>query len=132
MCVCVTKPVVVQLRCHVTALILITLIFLLQYCRQVWLGLYDNSMSSQTESREENKVKDFMAQKYERKRWYVAPSDSLLDKARKLNEASISKQQTKPLKSLLGENAPRLVINNQVNTIMCYPAEEIRCVFDDN
>ena len=90
------------------------LIFIFQYCRQVWLGLYDNSMSSQTESREENKVKDFMAQKYERKRWYVAPSDSLLDKARKLNEGSISKQQTKPLKALLGENAPRLVVNNQV------------------
>ena len=83
-----------------------------QYCRQVWLGLYDNSMSSQTESREENKVKDFMSQKYERKRWYVAPSESLQEKARKLNESVITKQQTKPLKSLLGENAPRLVVGN--------------------
>ena len=73
-------------------------------------------MSSQTESREENKVKDFMSQKYERKRWYVAPNESLQEKARKLNESVISKQQTKPLKSLLGENAPRLVVgNNQVN-----------------
>ena len=93
---------------------------LFQYCRQVWLGLYDNSMSSQSESREENKVKDFMSQKYERKRWYVAPNESLQERARKLNESVITKQQTKPLKSLLGENAPRLVVgNNQVNIYQC-------------
>ena len=77
-------------------------------------------MSSQSESREENKVKDFMSQKYERKRWYVAPNESLQERARKLNESVITKQQTKPLKSLLGENAPRLVVgNNQVNIYQC-------------
>lgn len=82
-----------------------------EYCRKVWLGLYDNSLSSQTEGRDESKVKDFMTQKYERKRYYVAPTESMKDEAVRMNEAVISKTPgTKPLKSLLGENAPKLQV----------------------
>lgn len=54
-----------------------------------------------------------MAQKYERKRYYVAPTDSMKDEAKRMNESAITKAPgTKPLKSLLGENAPKLQVGN--------------------
>jgi hypothetical protein len=55
-----------------------------------------------------------MAQKYERKRYYVAPSDSMKDEAKRMNESAITTKTpgTKPLKSLLGENAPKLHVGN--------------------
>lgn len=58
-----------------------------------------------------------MAQKYERKRYYVAPTDTMKEEAKRMNESAISKQPgTRPLKSLLGENAPRLQVGQtQVN-----------------
>ncbi|XP_045201377.2 arf-GAP domain and FG repeat-containing protein 1-like isoform X5 [Mercenaria mercenaria] len=86
-----------------------------EYCRKVWLGLYDNRLGSQTEGRDEAKVKDFMSQKYERKRYYVAPSDSMKEEAKRMNESAITATKapgTKPLKSLLGENAPKLQVGN--------------------
>lgn len=85
--------------------------YIFQFCRKVWLGLYDDRLGTQTESRDESKVKDFMAQKYERKRYYVAPTDTMKEEAKRMNESAISKTPgTRPLKSLLGENAPRLQV----------------------
>lgn len=88
-----------------------------QFCRKVWLGLYDSRSGTEPDSREEQKVRDFMVQKYERKRFYVAPTEAMKDNARQMNEASLNKQPTtKPLKSLLGENVPKLrVHSNQVS-----------------
>lgn len=40
------------------------------YCRRVWLGLCDNSI----QYKDEQQVKDFMIDKYERKRYYIDPS----------------------------------------------------------
>ncbi|KAH3804057.1 hypothetical protein DPMN_132334 [Dreissena polymorpha] len=90
-----------------------------EYCRKVWLGLYDNRLGNQAESRDETKVKEFMAQKYERKRYYVAPTDSMKEEARRMNEAGAVVKPppgTRPLKSLLGENAPKLQVGAQVRT----------------
>ena len=50
-----------------------------------------------------------MTQKYEKKRWYVAPTEGMKEEAKRQNEL---KQETKPLKSVLGNNVPQLVINN--------------------
>lgn len=89
------------------------LFLLLQFCKKVWLGLYDPRSGQEYDSREEHKVKDFMIQKYERKRWHVPPTDALKEEARRLNESAFNKQiTTKPLRSLLGENAPKLVVQN--------------------
>ncbi|KAL3846513.1 hypothetical protein ACJMK2_017493 [Sinanodonta woodiana] len=85
-----------------------------EFCRKVWLGLYDTKAGLEPDSREEQKVKDFMLQKYEKKRYYVAPTEVMKDEARQINEGALNKQPaTKPLKALLGENAPRLVVDNQ-------------------
>lgn len=43
-----------------------------EYCRQIWLGLYDPSHPH--DSKDEQQVKDFMVAKYERKRYYVDPT----------------------------------------------------------
>ncbi|XP_069104506.1 arf-GAP domain and FG repeat-containing protein 1-like isoform X2 [Argopecten irradians] len=84
------------------------------FCRKVYLGLYDSRSGPEPDAREEQKVKDFMVQKYERKRFYVAPTDAMKEEAKQMNEAAMNKQpQTKPLKSLLGNNAPALVVSNQ-------------------
>ncbi|KAK3577992.1 hypothetical protein CHS0354_013655 [Potamilus streckersoni] len=85
-----------------------------EFCRKVWLGLYDAKAGLEPDSREEQKVKEFMLQKYEKKRYYVAPTEAMKEEARQINEGALNKQPaTKPLKALLGENAPRLVVDNQ-------------------
>lgn len=45
-----------------------------EYCRHVWLGTYDARLMPENESNDEQRVKDFLIQKYERKRWYVDPA----------------------------------------------------------
>ena len=61
-----------------------------------------------------------MVQKYENKRFYVAPTESLREEARRMNEAVLSKQpQAKPLRTLLGSDATKLVVgSNQVKEIL--------------
>lgn len=43
------------------------------YCRRVWLGLFDGVAPTET-ARDEQTVKDFMIDKYERKRHYLDPA----------------------------------------------------------
>lgn len=61
-------------------------------------------MPAEPESRDEQKVKDFMIQKYERKRWYTPPQQVEAN-------TSNSTPDPKPLKHLLGENSTNIVIN---------------------
>lgn len=86
-----------------------------EFCRKVWLGLYDSKKDqAEPDSRDEQKIKDFMAQKYERKRWYQAPTDSMKEEARQINESATNRQPpTRQLKTLLGEKTPQLVVKNQ-------------------
>jgi len=54
----------------------------------VWLGLHDGRSLSGFETRDEARMKDIMAQRYEKKRWYVQPTDEMYNEARTLNSAS--------------------------------------------
>lgn len=97
--------------------VLVFIIFFIWFCnqlnRKVYLGLYDNRTWPEPDSRDEQRVRDFMVQKYENKRFYVAPTEAMREEARRMNDAALSKQpQTKPLRALLGENATKLVIGN--------------------
>ncbi|CAH1781941.1 unnamed protein product [Owenia fusiformis] len=81
------------------------------YCRKVWLGLYDSRSGAEPDSRDENKVKEFMSQKYEKKRWYVAPNESMKEEAKHMNQAAIdNKADTKSIRTI-APNAPKLVVN---------------------
>ncbi|KAM4876231.1 arf-GAP domain and FG repeat-containing protein 2 isoform 2-T2 [Sylvia borin] len=42
-------------------------------CRRVWLGTFDPRTSLLPDSRDPQKVKEFLQEKYEKKRWYLAP-----------------------------------------------------------
>ena len=59
--------------------------FFFQLCQKVWLGLYDNRTHLEPDSKDENKIRDFMAQKYEKKRYYVAPTETMYEEAKKMN-----------------------------------------------
>ncbi|XP_072330083.1 arf-GAP domain and FG repeat-containing protein 1-like isoform X3 [Scyliorhinus torazame] len=42
-----------------------------EVCKQIWLGLYDDRSSVYPDFRNPQKVKDFLQEKYEKKRWFV-------------------------------------------------------------
>jgi len=74
------------------------------WCSRVWLGTYD-AAANPMDYKDDEKIKDFMIQKYERKRYYVesnersavprsSPSVSSL--------SSTSSAENKPLSSLIG------------------------------
>ncbi|KAB5550053.1 hypothetical protein PHYPO_G00049220 [Pangasianodon hypophthalmus] len=47
-----------------------------EVCKQIWLGLYDDRSSAVPDFREPQKVKEFLQEKYEKKRWYVPPDQA--------------------------------------------------------
>ncbi|XP_054599384.1 arf-GAP domain and FG repeat-containing protein 1a isoform X6 [Nothobranchius furzeri] len=84
-------------------------------CKQIWLGLYDDRTTSVPDFREPQKVKEFLQDKYEKKRWFVPPEQA---KAVASVHACISGSsnsgstnstpEVRPLKALLGDSAPAL------------------------
>ncbi|CAG5117678.1 unnamed protein product [Candidula unifasciata] len=76
--------------------------------RKVYLGLHDSASYPEPDSRDEQRVREYMIQKYEHKRWYVAPTDTMKEAAKLANEAALNnKPQVKPFRSQLGENAAK-------------------------
>ncbi|XP_066508586.1 arf-GAP domain and FG repeat-containing protein 1-like isoform X2 [Hoplias malabaricus] len=47
-----------------------------EVCKHIWLGLYDDHSSAVPDFREPQKVKEFLQEKYEKKRWYVPPEQA--------------------------------------------------------
>ncbi|XP_037230802.1 LOW QUALITY PROTEIN: arf-GAP domain and FG repeat-containing protein 2 [Falco rusticolus] len=47
-----------------------------EVCRRVWLGTFDAPTSGLPDSRDPQKLKEFLQDKYEKKRWYVAPEQA--------------------------------------------------------
>ncbi|XP_067306441.1 arf-GAP domain and FG repeat-containing protein 1a isoform X5 [Pseudorasbora parva] len=83
-------------------------------CKQIWLGLYDDRNLAIPDFREPQKVKEFLQDKYEKKRWYVPPEQA---KTVASVHASISGSsasstsstpEVRPLKTLLEESVPSL------------------------
>ncbi|KAG8002113.1 Arf-GAP domain and FG repeat-containing protein 1 [Nibea albiflora] len=88
-----------------------------EVCKQIWLGLYDDRTSSIPDFREPQKVKEFLQEKYEKKRWYVPPEQAKVvasvhaSISGSSNSSTSSTPEVRPLKSLLGESAPSLHLN---------------------
>ena len=72
--------------------------------------MYDSRSHTEPNSKDEHKVREFMVQKYEKKRWYVAPTESMYEEAKKMNTPTVEKKETKPLRTLVGESVPKLNI----------------------
>ncbi|XP_041120206.1 arf-GAP domain and FG repeat-containing protein 1-like isoform X8 [Polyodon spathula] len=88
-----------------------------ELCKQIWLGLYDDRSSSIPDFREPQKVKEFLQEKYEKKRWYVPAEQARVVASVHASVSGSSASSTsstpevRPLKSLLGETAPALHLN---------------------
>lgn len=88
-----------------------------EVCKQIWLGLFDDRTSSVPDFREPQKVKEFLQDKYEKKRWYVPPEQAKVvasvhaSISGSSNSSTSSTPEVRPLKSLLGESAPSLHLN---------------------
>ncbi|XP_038201613.1 arf-GAP domain and FG repeat-containing protein 2 isoform X1 [Arvicola amphibius] len=82
-----------------------------EVCRKIWLGLFDARTSLIPDSRDPQKVKEFLQEKYEKKRWYVPPEQV---KGPSYGKGSVSTpvqgsvQEGKPVRTLLGEPVPSL------------------------
>ncbi|XP_013873594.1 arf-GAP domain and FG repeat-containing protein 1a isoform X6 [Austrofundulus limnaeus] len=85
-----------------------------EVCKQIWLGLYDDRTSSVPDFREPQKVKEFLQDKYEKKRWYVPPEQAKTvasvhaSISGSSNSSTNSTPEVRPLKTLLGDSAPTL------------------------
>ncbi|XP_019741509.1 arf-GAP domain and FG repeat-containing protein 1a isoform X3 [Hippocampus comes] len=88
-----------------------------EVCRQIWLGLHDGKTSSAPDFREPQKVKQFLQEKYEKKRWYVPPEQAKVvasvhaSISGSSNSSTSSTPEVRPLKSLLGDSALTLHLN---------------------
>ncbi|XP_062328794.1 arf-GAP domain and FG repeat-containing protein 1a isoform X4 [Osmerus eperlanus] len=93
-----------------------------EVCKQMWLGLYDNRTSSIPDFREPQKVKEFLQEKYEKKRWYVPPDQAKVvasvhaSISGSSNSSTSSTPEVRPLKTLLGEGVPTLHLNKHTPT----------------
>ncbi|XP_055984447.1 arf-GAP domain and FG repeat-containing protein 2 isoform X1 [Sorex fumeus] len=80
-----------------------------EVCRKIWLGLFDARTSLIPDSRDPQKVKEFLQEKYEKKRWYVPPDQvkgSTYTKGRASTPVQGSIADGKPLRTLLGDPVP--------------------------
>ncbi|KAL4648505.1 arf-GAP domain and FG repeat-containing protein 1 isoform X1 [Arapaima gigas] len=88
-----------------------------EVCKQIWLGLYDDRTSAVPDFREPQKVKEFLQEKYEKKRWFVPPEQAKVVASVHASISGSSASSTsstpevRPLKSLLGDSAPTLHLN---------------------
>ncbi|GFT96853.1 hypothetical protein NPIL_40571 [Nephila pilipes] len=96
-----------------------------EYCKYVWLGTFDTSTNSiESEVSDDQRKRDFMVQKYEKKRWYVdhdvAVKKMQTDAALRQKQGTIQSQnfgtksnsvvETQPLSRLLGKSPTALVV----------------------
>ncbi|XP_040204776.1 arf-GAP domain and FG repeat-containing protein 1 isoform X4 [Rana temporaria] len=88
-----------------------------EVCKQIWLGLFDDRSSAIPDFRDPQKVKEFLQEKYEKKRWYVPPEQARVVASVHASisgssaSSASSTPEVKPLRTLLGETAPALQLN---------------------
>ncbi|XP_057614013.1 arf-GAP domain and FG repeat-containing protein 1 isoform X9 [Chionomys nivalis] len=88
-----------------------------EVCKQIWLGLFDDRSSAIPDFRDPQKVKEFLQEKYEKKRWYVPPEQAKVVASVHASISGSSASSTsstpevKALRSLLGDSAPALHLN---------------------
>ncbi|XP_057206467.1 arf-GAP domain and FG repeat-containing protein 1a isoform X2 [Triplophysa rosa] len=88
-----------------------------EVCKHIWLGLYDDRNSAIPDFREPQRVKEFLQDKYEKKRWYIPPDQAKTvssvhaSVSGSSNSSTSSTPEVRPLKTLLGESVPSLHLN---------------------
>ncbi|XP_067898616.1 arf-GAP domain and FG repeat-containing protein 1a isoform X3 [Heterodontus francisci] len=93
-----------------------------EVCKQIWLGLYDERSSVYPDFRDPQKVKDFLQEKYEKKRWFVPAERAWVVAAAHASisgssaSSASSTPEVKPVKSLLYETTPALPLSKGTPT----------------
>ncbi|XP_078062170.1 arf-GAP domain and FG repeat-containing protein 1a isoform X2 [Mustelus asterias] len=93
-----------------------------EVCKQIWLGLYDDRSSVYPDFRDPQKVKDFLQEKYEKKRWFVPAERAWAVAAAHASisgssaSSASSTPEVKPVKSLLYETTPALSLSKGTPT----------------
>ncbi|XP_020505330.2 arf-GAP domain and FG repeat-containing protein 1b isoform X3 [Labrus bergylta] len=81
-----------------------------EVCKHIWLGLYDDRTSVVPDFREPQKVKEFLQEKYEKKRWYVPPDQARVNVQASVSGSSASSTgstpEVQPLKTLQLNKTP--------------------------
>uniref|UniRef100_A0A8D2LHU8 Arf-GAP domain-containing protein n=1 Tax=Varanus komodoensis TaxID=61221 RepID=A0A8D2LHU8_VARKO len=79
-----------------------------EVCRKIWLGTFDSRTSLLPDSQDPQKVKEFLQEKYEKKKWYISP-----EQAKSLPSWTA---QTSPAeaKALLGDAGPAAAVASSV------------------
>lgn len=54
----------------------------------MWLAHHDTKLPPEIDTKDEIKLRDYMTQKYERKRWHAPPASGLAEKAKEMNKHS--------------------------------------------
>lgn len=60
----------------------------------MWLGRHESPVHNQSDCAEEGQVADDLTQKYEKKQWYVNPTEEMYEEARRRN-ASVPVKKVK-------------------------------------
>jgi Arf-GAP domain and FG repeat-containing protein 1 len=90
-----------------------------QLNKMVYLGLYDANAGFSPDPKDTERFKDFLSQKYERKRWYVEPTESMKQKVKSDTEANLDKTTNTTTNNKSSSNLPHS--NNITNTIKSPP-----------
>lgn len=97
----------------------------------MWLGTFDTTTNSiESEVSDDQRKRDFMVQKYEKKRWYVDPDIAVKrlqtdqqirqkqQNSQPQNSTSRNLPETQPLTRLLGKSPTPLVVQNSKVSII--------------
>ncbi|XP_078481526.1 zinc finger protein [Ciona intestinalis] len=86
-----------------------------EYCKNIYLGRYDERSKAKPESRNDHtKLKFFMEQKYEQKKWYVSPEQAAKPTESFMEAANAAKaNEIKPLTTLLGPNHANIKVQKK-------------------
>ncbi|XP_077169140.1 arf-GAP domain and FG repeat-containing protein 2 isoform X2 [Paroedura picta] len=81
-----------------------------QACRRIWLGSFDSRASLLPDSQDPQRLKEFLQEKYEKKRWYVTP-----EQGRGLTSLA-AQNSTTEAKALLGDAGPGAAVGRPVQS----------------
>ncbi|XP_065840483.1 arf-GAP domain and FG repeat-containing protein 2-like [Oscarella lobularis] len=83
-------------------------------CNRVYVGKWTEPRDPGPETMEEMKIKFFLQDKYERRRWYLEPGSE--PPKRGGVAAGSNTPETKPLSQLLGSTAPKLIVGTRTDS----------------
>ncbi|XP_023323652.1 arf-GAP domain and FG repeat-containing protein 2 isoform X2 [Eurytemora carolleeae] len=92
------------------------------WCSRVWLGNYEAS-TNPVDYKDDEKIKEFMITKYERKRYYVEANQRLAQTSPSVSSlSSSSSQDSKPISGLIGTTLKAYIAQGQSSISVSRPA----------